>query len=979
MMHRKCLKLVVSVFLFLAIPLFTFAQTIEGRVIDEVTQEPLVGVSVFLKGTNEGTFTQEDGSFVLSVANQSDSARVLFSYVGYKTFEQKLAILRNAGGVEREGSTVLRSGVTIPLQEDLIKLDEIVVTGQGIDINKRRLSTQVATVSGEELDQIPSSRIDRLLQSKLPNVQIRLTGGQPGTATTVRSRGVVSALTNSTPIVYVDGIRVDNLNTTSALALNLSGNPHQGAATSALADIPVENIERVEFINGGAATTLYGSDAANGVIQIITKKGGEGATRVNFSVEAGVATPTNDFLFFDRTDDLLFQNGAVQNYSIGINGGDRKFGYSFAGRISDVAGIRVHDQNAQQKIDLRTGLSAQLSDKVTYRSSFGYTNQDFSRVRNGNAGGYTGMWFAEAGASLFTGPGFNNNLDEQRAEEFAAIEAYADRAEQLQDNTTLINRFQTSQVFEFRPVQNLTIKALGGIDYRVQQETGVVTNEYLNHTRDAKPGEETSTEGSISNFDRTFTGLTFELSAQHQAELGDFSLVSTLGGQLFRNEDLQVAYIGENVRDGATIISQAAVRNSNEFFSEVANYGAYVQENIGFKNRYFLELGLRGDGNSAFGEEIGVQYFPKVGASYIMSAEPFFRSNVVSLLKIRGNYGVAGNFPTPFANDRTIEFVGFLGEQAAVFGNPGNDDLRPEKTYTFEVGADLGLFNDRLSLGLNYYQADTRDALFLVPQAPSNGAADVRLENIGEISNAGFELTANIVAIRNKDWDLRLGGSLNTLDNEVTDAGGAQPFPINGFSGRTIQTVVIEGQPVGVLRGNRGTFTDGVMTSTEAQALLGSTLPDLFGSVSLNLRYRDFTLFANADYQSGAFAHSFDRQFRFRYGVSNEGIPEAEIAENGTGNWLNFTDQFVEATDFFKVRTIGLNYNLPESLIGRFARSAQIGFTVLNPINITETSFDPEATQVGGAQGQGSATTGGIAYGVVSVPRQWLGSIRFNF
>lgn len=956
-------------FLMLAtLPALSQNRVVQGKVIDEITQEPLTGVSVFLKGTNVGTFTDLEGEFALPVGLQSDSARLVFSYVGYRNDERLLT------------DDLFGESLLIQLREDLIKLDEIVVTGQGIDINKRRLSTKVESVTAEQLERIPSGRVDQLLQAQLPNVQIRLTGGQPGTATTVRSRGIVSALTNSTPIIYVDGVRVDNLNTTSNLALNISGNPHQGAATSALADIPVENIEKIEFINGGAATTLYGSDAANGVIQIITKKGGEGRTNIDFSIEAGVETPTNDFLFFDRTADLLFQNGAVQNYSIGINGGDQNFGYSFAGRITDQAGIRIHNQNELQKIDLRTGLSAKISDVITYRSSFGYTNQDFSRVRNGNAGGYTGMWFAEAGASLFTGPGFNNDLDAMTDAEFAEIQAYTDLAERLQNNRTNINRFQTSQSFEYKPVDNLTVRALGGIDYRVQQETGIVTNEYLNHTRAAAEGEETSTEGVIRNYDRTFTGLTFELSAQHQAEVGDFSFVSTLGGQLFRNEDLQVAYIGENVRDGATIISQAAVRNSDEFFLEVANYGVYVQENIGFRNRYFLELGIRGDGNSAFGDEIGVQYFPKVGASYIMSAEPWFNSEVVSYLKLRGNYGVAGNFPTPFANERTIEFVGFQGEQAAIFGNPGNDDLRPEKTYTFEVGAELAFVNDRISFGINYYQAQTRDALFLVPQPPSNGETDVALQNIGEIQNNGLELTANIVAVRNKDWDIRFGGSLNTLDNEVTDAGGAQPFPINGFSGRTIQTVVIEGQPVGVLRGNRGTFTNGIMTATEPQALLGSTLPDLFGSVNLNVRYKSFTLFANADYQSGAFAHSFDRQFRYRYGVSNEGIPQAEIDENGRGaNWLNFTDRFVEATDFFKVRTIGLNYNLPQSLIGSFAKRGQIGFTVMNPINITSTSFDPEATQVGGTQGQGSATTGGIAYGVVSVPRQWLGTLRFTF
>lgn len=943
------------------------AQTLSGTVRDGATDEPLAGVSVALASSNTGTFTDVDGRFELVVptSDNRDSVTLRFTYIGYRPQAINLG-----PGV---------STLDVFLEEDLVNLDQIVVTGQGIDISQRRLSTDVVTVSEETIEQLPINRIDQVLQSQLPNVQIRLTGGQPGTASTVRSRGIISAFINSTPIVYVDGVRVDNLNTAANLGLILSANAHQGAATSSLTDIPVENIERVEFINGGAATTLYGSDAANGVIQIITKKGGKGRTNVRLGIELGTETPTEDFLFFDRTSDLLFQDGTIQRYNVGIDGGNQQFGYSFSGSFNDNSGFRIHDQNQNSKIDLRTGLQAQLNDVLSYRSSFGFVRQDFSRVRNGNAGGYTGMWFTEAGSSLFTGPGFNNRLDDLNAAEFAEIQEYVSLAEKLQDNQTEVNRFQTSQIFEYRPLEHLIFRATGGIDYRVQRETGIVTNEYINHTLAVAEGEERTTEGFINNYDRKFLGLTFELNGQYTANVGDFSFVSTLGGQFFRTEDQQIQYRGDNIRDGARTINQAALRTSDEFYAEVANYGIYFQENIGFKNRYFLEFGIRGDGNSAFGDNIGVEYYPKVGASYILSAEPFFTNNFVSYLKLRGNYGIAGNFPTPFANEQTVAFVGFLGEQAAIFGQPGNEDLEPEKTATLEIGTDIAFLNDRIALGINYYQATTRDALFFVPQPPSNGPARTVLENIGEIENSGWELSANLRLVRNRDWEVRLGGSFNTLNNEVVDAGGSAPFGINGFSARTIQSVVEEGFSIGYLRGNRGFFTNGVMDSTVAQSFLGQTLPDRFGSVNLNVRFRSISLFANADYQAGAVAHSFDRQFRFRYGASTEGVPQAEIDENGTGNWLNFTDRFVEPTDFLKVRLIGLSYDLPRSLIDGFAKRATLSFTVTNPLNFTSTSFDPEATQVGGAQGQGGATTGGINYSVVSQPRQWVGAIRVNF
>jgi len=192
--------------------------------------------------------------------------------------------------------------------------------------------------------------------------------------------------------------------------------------------------------------------------------------------------------------------------------------------------------------------------------------------------------------------------------------------------------------------------------------------------------------------------------------------------------------------------------------------------------------------------------------------------------------------------------------------------------------------------------------------------------------------------------------------------------------------VVQQGFPVGYLRGYRGTFAaDGTLASFQPQQFLGSTLPESFGSAGINLRYKRLSFFANADFQTGASAHSFDRQFRFNYAVDNEGIPQAEVDKNKRVNWLNFTDRFVEKTDFFKVRIASLGYELPRNLLGGFIQRAQISFAVTNPLNFASSSFDPEATQSGGAQGQNSATTGGISYAVDSLPREFIASFKLNF
>ncbi|MCL6220361.1 TonB-dependent receptor domain-containing protein [Zunongwangia pacifica] len=928
---------------------------IQGKVLDEKAL-PIPGATVMLTSENRGTATDFEGNFNLSLNASDLPVELKVTFVGYKT--KYIPITKAVNDLQ------------IILGASTESLNEVVITGQGADVRKKRLSTSVVTINEDELNKISAQRIDQKLSAELPNAQINLTGGQAGATSIIRARGVNSAFLSSTPIIYLDGVRMDNLNTKMQL-----GGTSQGAAISALADIPMDNIEKIEYINGGAATTLYGSDAANGVIQIFTKKGGKLGTSLTLQAESGVETPTNDYLYFDRTKDLLFRNGFYQNYRLNLNGkGEGGFGYSFSGSYRNSSGVQIHDQNENLKADFSTGFRAKLNDKLTYESSFIYVHNEYKRNRNGNQGGYTGLWFAEDGSSSFTGPGFNNRLDELTSQEFEDIKAYVDNAERLQDNQIVVNRFTTSQIFKYTPLDHLNFRFTGGLDYRAQDQNTVITNEYLTATR----GQEVMDEGSIQNVQRNYLGLTLELTGQHNWEVGNFSLITTFGGQFFRTKDHQILYSGSNIRDGAQTISDAAVKDSDEYLSEVLNYGVYLQENIGFKDKLFFDLGIRGDRNPAFGENIGTQFYPKAGISYMLSSESWFNSTLFNSVRLRGSYGVAGNLPPAYANEKTIKFDGFLGEQSAYFGQPGNDNLKPEKTTTIEGGIDISLANSRINFSAGYYRSLTKDGLFYVPSAPSTGYSIAQLYNIGEIENYGLEVSANFIPIETKDMNLSITASFNTLHNEVLDSGGAPAFNINGFSSRTLQTVVQEGYPIGFLRGNYGTFDEnGVLEKSEPQSYLGTTIPDIFGNLSLNYSYKNFGLFANASYQAGAYAHNWDAQFRYYYGASEDYIPAGEIEANGRRNWLSFTNRFVEKTDFIKIRTIGLSYTLQPKNKAIY-KTIMFGFTAVNPLNFTSSSFDPEATISGAAQGQGGASTGGISYATYSAPRQFLGSIRIN-
>lgn len=928
-------------------------RTIIGTILDEYNT-PVLGANIFVPGTKMGTVTDFDGNFNITIPSSTKLLAV--TYLGYKRVDLVLDE---------------KSVVTIIMEPDESALDEVVITGQGANVAKKRLSNNVETIKAAELEYIPSQRIDQLIATKLPNAQINLTGGQAGSTSIMRSRGINSAFLSSTPIFYIDGVRMDNLNTSSALG----GGSAQGAAMSSIADIPMDNIERIEYINGGAATTLYGSDAANGVIQIFTKKGGNEGTQITVKAQTGIVAPTNDFLYFDRTKDLLFKTGTYQKYNLGISGGNGNgFGYSFSGNYYANNGVQIHDNNSNRKVDFSTGFKADLGDKVVYNSSFIYVNNTYKRNRNGNQGGYTGLWFTESGASTLKG--FNNRLDDLSDSDFNEVKEFVDVAEDLQDNSINVNRFTTSQSFAYRPFSGFEAKFVGGIDYRVQNDQTIQTNEYLSHTSQSSITD----EGSVSNVERKYFGVTLELNAQYKFETGKFSFISTFGGQLFRNEDHQVLYNGTNIRDGALTISDAAIKTSDEYLSEVLNYGIYVQENIGFKDKLFIDLGIRGDRNPAFGDNIGTQFYPKAGVSWLLSSEPWLsESTVINSLRFRTNYGLAGNLPPAFVNERTIDFDGFQGEQAAFFGQPGNPDLKPEKTTTYEIGLDAAFYHNRIQLSLGYYNANTKDALFYVPPTPSSGFSSSQLYNVGEIENKGWEINTTIIPIQTENVSLALNFSINTLDNLVVDSGGIAPFNINGFSARTIQTVVEEGYPIGYLRGNEGTFdSNGVLETTTAQSYLGTTIPDLFGNIGLNFSYKNLDFFANANYQKGAYANSFDQQFRFLYGASDDIVPAAEVDANGTSNWLNFTDLFTEKTDFIKVRTMGVNYRfLPKNT--SVLKSVSFGITVNNPLNFASSSFDPEATISGSATGQGGASTGGISYATYSAPREFLTSIIFNF
>lgn len=915
----------------------TFAQdrTITGTVSDE--SGPLPGVSVLKKGTSTGTETDFDGNYSIK-AKTGDV--LIFSFVGTKTVTRLVSD---------------KNQIDVVLENDNL-LEEIVVTGQGSGIEKKRLSTSVDVLTSKDIEKLPSNQIDQILQSTTPSAQIRLSSGQPGTAALIRTRGPISASSSATPVVIVDGVRVDNLNSNATLGIDTGG-----ASTSALADIPVESIEKIEYIKGGAATTLYGADAANGVIQIITKKGRANSSNIFFQTRLGVINATKDFLKYKRTGEALFQTGIAQEYRFGLNGGSEKTTYNFSGSL--YKDDSYNDYNEQIKRSLSFGLTTQVSEKLRYQGSFSYTGFESNLDYNANT--------SRSRFSGFEGAG-RGNLDEMTEDVWATEKERARLIGTLVDITRDVNRFTNSNRFTYDVFENLQVNTTIGVDARTTQSQEISTNS-LQIAQGLIP-EGTTNRGALNRAIRRIFTTTGDLNITHKANLNNFSFVTMLGGQFFRTNERQERLEGSGGVDGTILAENFPTKNYQDRLIENGNYGLYFLENIGIYDVAFLELGGRYDENTSAGNNAKPLLLPKIGLTYNISDHDFYNnssiSNTISNIRLRGNYGESTLVAPAFSEDRTFDLNTFFSAPAFTFGNPGNPELTSEKVTTYEVGLDLGFLNNRINIGGTYYKGVTKDALFSPRQAQSSGQL-AQLRNIGEIQNTGWEFELSTKIVRTENHQLDFNASYNHNKNIVTSTGGAPGFIVGGFT--VIGARVEEGESLGYLRGTMATPNGDGTYELTPNASLGDTYAPNFGSFSLNYTFKNLNFFMSGDYQFGG--KSVDLSFLLRHlrGHDNTGIPEDLMAN--VSSPFSYVNYFVFDSDFVKIRNIGLSYRFKDIL--KPFKDVTLNFSVTNPFNWTSGNFDPETTG-SGIRSQNGFGTGGFAYGTESAPRIYMTSLKFN-
>ena len=985
---------------------------IQGTVVDATTQQPLPNASVQLGATQLGTLTNQNGQFSLTAAVQPGTYNLRVTLIGRGSANRDIVL----------GNEQLLQIGEVALEPSAVELEEIVVTGTGAPTERRALGNSIATVAGREVNEAPAAQsIDKALQGKIAGAVISQNNGQPGGGVSIRLRGTGSILGGAEPLIVIDGVIVDN---NSDALVSLGANAGRGGAgiANALSDIAPADIDRIEVIKGAAAAALYGSRANNGVIQIFTKRGTQGEPQVTYRVEGTVGSAPNEYELNEsplagRGDvlfggagaigdpvtrylyqDDIFQDAASITNQLSVSGGSEGTSYYASANWRNETGI-VRGSGLSN-VNARGSITQRIADWIQVGVSGNYIEKEGNYVPEGEQaqGVITTL--------IFTPTTFNPAFDPDLGRypyspilgtnPLDVIKNW--RAEQN------VNRFIGSFNATLTPIPSLTVNYLFGLDRSTEEFT------YLQPPRSTGG----SFSGSIQNPIRDIRRFNNDLTATHEAfPTEQISATTTLG---FR----QTVDRSDEVRAAASQLppEQQVVGGATQFASqgivETRTLGGFIQERIGLNDRLFITGGLNWDASSAFGADERWQLFPRLGASWVVSDEPFWEGQAVdgwvSTLRLRASYGETGGQP-PFAYGRFDNFVttargGLPGlVPSSIAGNP---NLKPERQREYEGGFELGLFDDRASIDFTYYDQRTSDLVLSVPLPLSSGYSS-QFQNIGALSNKGVELAVNTVNLNRPglQWSSRL--SYATNDEKVEELVTGADTLLFGYL-----NYVIVGQPVGVFyapyyprdaSGNivaRGRLdsecqpiagTEGLIVSraraadcTVLRQILGSPTPDY--TLSLG---NDFTIGGNLllsvllDGRFGNEVANFSRRISEYFGAGERNANEQCVVTASDDTFCQYTlnierhllyEEFIEDGSFVKLREASLSYRLPPAWAGRVgAESLVFNLAGRNLYTWTDYSgIDPEVNLF-----SANTVARGVEFGTSPIPRVWAAGLTVNF
>ncbi|ALI99992.1 SusC/RagA family TonB-linked outer membrane protein [Rufibacter tibetensis] len=968
--------------------------TVTGLVTDARTKTPLPGVVVkFQSGNNaNATATDATGRYSLETTLSAGSYPLTFTYIGYSPVTRTVTL----GG----GASVT---LDVQLSEDIVGLDEVVVTGTSVATSKKQLGNAISTVSAAALENSVATSVDQAMAGKVAGAQITQNSGNPAGGISVRLRGTSTVVGSSDPLYIVDGVIINN---SSPELIDLGG-----YAQNRLVDINPADIDRIEIIKGAAAAAIYGSRASNGVVQIFTKRGQEGKPKVAVSTQFRVSElrkklEYNDYPFrFVNTTATDLRQEPVQRYdlqdrifrtaygtenNVSVSGGSANTQYFLSGNYLKNQGIV--DNTEFNRGGSRLRIDQKMNDWLSVSLGANYVISTSQEIPNGGLleqyGALTGFIFS----NNHINPDPVNGVYPSTAPTSILRRTNPLEAINRFDFRQRTNRFIGDFQVMLTPINGLNINYTLGYDNATSIATGFIPVGNTTPSYNA---------GFSRRADRTSYLVNNDLNISYRTRLADW-LESTTGAgataQVEKNYSTgisatQLGPIAQTINSGASILS-------SENRSDINILGFFAQQTFGIGDRLFLTGAGRYDVSSIFGQENRWQFYPKVSGSYLISNETFWQpiSKFIPTLKIRASYGQAGNLTAIGAYDRYTNYnpVSLPGLPGVISSTQlGNADIKPERQTETEYGVDMSLLGGRLGFEFSYYEKDVKDLLLFVGLAPSTGFVN-QYANIGTLSNKGFELlvtgapfqsetfkwTSTITYSRNRNELNNIPGGLLTFAGGFGQVAAVNGSPIGSFystyfarneDGSLLLT------PAGLPQPERvGRTAAGQPTGATRSKVIGDPNPDWTGSfinevsVGKGLSFR-----AQLDASYGFDVFNFTRRVGERdfYGglAGYERELRGEVPKGTSAALFGIFENYIEDGSFIKLRELSMSYDFAPAFLGN--RKVRLTLAGRNLFSIDDYSgYDPEIN----AAGQTTAVRG-FDFVEVPIPRTYALGINVSF
>lgn len=994
-----------TIFFCLMLSAAVFADiSVKGTVIDADNSEPMIGVSILVKGTTSGTITDFDGNFEMTVP---DKATLQLSYMGYKTIEIR--------AMEK---------MQIIMETDAQQLQEVVSLGYSA-VKKAELSSAVVTVDAEKLTDVTTPDVGNMLQGKVAGVQVTNAGGQPGDAAQIRIRGTGSITASASPVYVVDGV------------MGGSFNPN--------------DVETISVLKDAGSTGIYGASAAGGVIVVTTKSGKKG-DKVSVDLKGTVGGKQALFgnykmmnskelyeyhrtLFNKKTfaairpkslldqdwnwRDEFFSTGLIQNYNVAVKGGSEHVGYyasiDYFGEDGTLMGTGM------QKVSAHASIKADLCRWLDMNVKVDFTKSMVS---------YTPSW-------MMLDDAFNKmpwdcpyvvDANGKPTKDYIYMDQSRTRSDNDGDWYSLSYwnslhsakyNYAKSNNFDFSGVLQLNAHITDWLHFSTTNtfSTGYYKGkEYTDpRTYDAtyKKGYLHESVGLSKSF-----GSTNILKGGNQWGAHSFNAMVGFECGVWKSEYTSSA--GTGMPSGIDALNATVPYAVGGYKVPGASWSVFTQASYDYGKRYFITATYRAEASSIFAPKHRVGHFPSAAASWLISNESFMKDQkVVSFLKLRASYGVTGNNNIPpyqYLSTYNLSNL-YQNNVAATSSRLASPDLRWETAYMASVGIDL-TFIKRIDMSIDLYQTDNTDLLLDVPVAPSTGFFKVT-KNAGSVRNRGieFRLDANIIDMNKWRWDL--GFNIGFNQNRVTKTPNHVPFlqtsvdvsqqvkegqdiyswymkewagvdPANGDP--LWYMVDADGKYILDAAGNKTTTND--YNATNAR-VVGTASPKFSGGINTQVSWNGIFVHINTNFTYGNKIYNAVRQVTDADGAYTD-ANQMSLKAQGWTRWTKPGDKathpraiaandshsnavssrYLEDGSFFRLRNITVGYDFPTKLISKAKMTkCRIYFTADNLATATKFSgMDPEINMV-----SGDNTLAGLYNSNYPVGRTFQGGVEISF